>query len=428
MRKKIFLMLLLFIPLSVAFGDSADVIAELKQQIQEQNVIMKQMMERLEKLEANQKKQDEVIEQKVTKVVEEKNLQPWPGSIEWVKKVKISGDLRYRHESIDQQGSDRDWDTGVNRNRIRARLKIQGKVNDDIDVIFRIASGSADPVSTNQTLADSFSSKELWLDQAYFDWHPSSIKGLNVYGGKMANPFYKVGGNQLIWDDDLNPEGIAATYVWPLGENDAIHLAGGGFWVDESSGGVDTSMWGAQLYWKHMFENQSHLIAGASHYNYGNIKGRGDLKSTWSSSSSFFGNTTSNGMFASDFDLIEGFAEYGFALGEMPMAVYGNYVKNCAAVSSDDTGWLIGFKVNKAKDPGSWEASYDYRDLEKDAVLGAFSDSDFIGGGTNGKGHRFGFKYQLAKNWQFGLAYFLNKEGDGNTDYRRLQADLIFKF
>lgn len=99
-----------------------------------------------------------------------------------------------------------------------------------------------------------------------------------------------------------------------------------------------------------------------------------------------------------------------------------------AASTSEDQGWLIGCKLNKAKKPGSWEFSYDYRDLEKDAVIGIFSDSDFIGGGTNGKGHRFGITYQLAKNLQAALTYFLNERGDNGDDYRRLQADLKFKF
>ena len=76
-----------------------------------------------------------------------------------------------------------------------------------------------------------------------------------------------------------------------------------------------------------------------------------------------------------------------------------------------------------------WEASYNYRDLEADAVVGIFSDSDFIGGGTNGKGHRFNFAYQLAKNFEAGLTYFLNERKNTDDDkYRRLQADLIFKF
>jgi len=66
--------------------------------------------------------------------------------------------------------------------------------------------------------------------------------------------------------------------------------------------------------------------------------------------------------------------------------------------------------------------------LQKDAVVGAFSDSDFIGGGTNGRGSRFGGKYQLAKNVQTGLTYFLNDRQDEDNNYRRLQVDMVLKF
>jgi hypothetical protein len=73
---------------------------------------------------------------------------------------------------------------------------------------------------------------------------------------------------------------------------------------------------------------------------------------------------------------------------------------------------------------------YDYRVLDTDAVVGQFSDSDFLGGGTGGKGHKFSFTYQLAKNVQIGVNYYLSKFDRPGVDenYNRLQADLILKF
>jgi hypothetical protein len=65
-------------------------------------------------------------------------------------------------------------------------------------------------------------------------------------------------------------------------------------------------------------------------------------------------------------------------------------------------------------------------------VVGAFSDSDFVNGGTNGKGHRFGLTYQLAKNVQGGISYFMdekaNSAGKVEDDYNRLQVDVMVKF
>jgi hypothetical protein len=256
------------------------------------------------------------------------------------------------------------------------------------------------------------------------------IKGFDFIGGKMNNPFYAVGKNQLIWDHDLTPEGLAAKYERPINDNLKAYLSGGGFWVEErdSAGSVDSSLWGIQGYLKNKFDADTYLLGGMSYYDYGNIEGQGDLATVWNGSAKWFGNNSSGGVFKSDFDIIEGFAEYGFKLVDFPVAVFGDYVTNTAA-SSEDQGWLIGFTFNKLKDPGSWQFGYDYRDIDADAVVGQFNDSDFVGGGTDGKGHRFNVAYQLAKNFEVGLTYFLDEKKNSDDDkYHRLQADLVFKF
>jgi hypothetical protein len=405
---------------AVATPARADEISDMKKQLAD-------LQARIDQMESQQKK---VVAEEVNKAVEKKQTSALPDSLKWVENVKISGDLRYRYEGIDSQ-SGGEWGKSVNRNRIRARLNINGKVNDDVDLGFRLASGAADPVSTNQTLEDSFSSKTLWLDLAYFDWHPKDIKGFDFVGGKMPQPFYRVGNNQLIWDDDLNPEGLAVKYEMPINDNLKAYLNGGGFWVGhaDTASAPQTSLWGIQGYLKNTFEDKSYLLGGMSYYKYGNIQDQNDLAKVWKGSSSFFGNTSTSGNYKYDFEIVEGFAEYGFKLADFPVAVFGDYAHNTAAPSSISNGWLVGTTFNKAKDPGSWQVGYDYRDIDSDAVVGQFNDSDFVGGGTNGKGHRFNLTYQLAKNFQAGLTYFLDEKKNSTEDkYHRLQADLVFKF
>ncbi|MHC5142900.1 MAG: putative porin [Planctomycetota bacterium] len=114
----------------------------------------------------------------------------------------------------------------------------------------------------------------------------------------------------------------------------------------------------------------------------------------------------------------------------MPVAFYGNYVLNTASGVDEDTGWLIGTTLNKAKDPGTWQFGYNYRDLEADAVLGAFTDSDFARDGvTNVRGHVFNYTYALAKNTSVGATYFLDENLNKDPeDNQRLQIDLKVKF
>jgi len=422
----------------------ADELTEIKQQ-------MSQLMERISQIEARQKLKEREMSQQIQQL-SEKKAEPviLP---DWVKNVKISGDLRYRHEQIDAErtGSVR-WHDGQLRHRIRARLMLEAIVNDQWDVAFRLATdnghvGTAwegDPVSTNQDLEHAFSKKPVWLDLAFFNWHPVWAKGLNIYGGKMNNPFYKAGGNELIWDNDLTPDGIGFTYVKPMGDKDELRFAGGGFWIEEvhstsslSLEGADISLWGAQAYWKHTFGNPDYLLLGASFFDYSNLQRQGPMSDLWSSGSTkWFGNTTVSHegatVYRYDYDLFELFAEYGFKCAGLPMAIYGDWVNNVVAPSGRDTGWLVGATLNKAKDPGSWELSYSYRELDSDAVVGQFSHSDFIGGGTDGRGHQIGLLYQNAKNVQTALTYQQSENDTSSSrhglDYRRLQADLMLKF
>ena len=38
--------------------------------------------------------------------------------------------------------------------------------------------------------------KRAFIDLAYIDFHPVAVPGLNVYAGKMNNPFYAVSKNR----------------------------------------------------------------------------------------------------------------------------------------------------------------------------------------------------------------------------------------
>ena len=418
----------------------ADELSELKQQLETTQKLLQQMQERIDQLEARQKlkerSQKQKIEQEVEKKVAEavKDQQPaaLPDNLKWIEKVKVSGDLRYRQDHIDEQDSAGSWENGVYRHRIRARVKFDVMVNDEWDLGLRIASGNdRSPISTNQDLEDGFSKKYLWLDQAYFNWHPARAEGLNVTGGKIKNPFYKAGKNQLIWDGDLNPEGIAAQYSTTLNDTDQFFFNGGVLWVDESRSVADISLWAAQTYWKRTIGNPDHVLAGATYYDYGNIESRADLKSTWGTSD-FFGNTAAAGGYRDDFNIVEIFGEYGFKCDSLPTTLFASWVRNIAATTSEDTGYLVGVKFNKVKNdnPGSWELGYDYRETDADAVIGGFNESDFLGAQTNSRGHRFVFNYLLARNLYWNMTYYLLEDTrtTSDLDYRRLLADLVLKF
>jgi hypothetical protein len=347
----------------------------------------------------------------------------------WADKVKLIGDLRFRYEEIDQQGKPH-----RNRARIRARIGLKAAINDDWDLYFRLAtSENGDQVSTNQTLTGGFSKKPIWLDLAYFDYHPGQVKGLDVDGGKMKNPFYIVGKNQLIWDHDLTPEGLAITYMAPL-ETFQPFVNTGAFWIQERSTGKDSYLYGVQGGVKVKFgEGKGYVAAGAGYYAYDHAQGYQVFGTTANNS---WGNSTiqngSTALYASQFNLVEGFGEAGFTIGEVPISIFGDYVSNESAKNSKNkVGWLAGFSVGKYDKPLGLAFRYDYRELQKDAVLGAFCDSDFVGGGTDGKGSNLELDLGLFPNVWLDAIYFIDTKyiapGETGKNYTRLELDINAK-
>jgi hypothetical protein len=79
--------------------------------------------------------------------------------------VRFSGDLRYRHESINEEGQ-----AERQRQRIRARFGVTADVAENVRVGLTLATGGDDPVSANQSLDTGFSRKPIGVDRAFFTW------------------------------------------------------------------------------------------------------------------------------------------------------------------------------------------------------------------------------------------------------------------
>lgn len=348
----------------------------------------------------------------------------------WTEKIKWQGDFRYRHELIDEEGKEQ-----RNRHRIRARIGMFADVMDDVKFGFQMTSGSSDPVSNNQTLGDGFSTKNLGIDFAYFEWTPDAADGLKVKGGKFKNPCHKPGKSELIWDSDWNPEGLFAYYkVKSFGTLD-LFVDGGMLWVEERKADDDAVLLGGQGgVILNLLKGDAHLTIGGSYFTYLNTK---DYE-PFVEPDDGFGNTLEvvfdgggnpvSYYYPYDFDIMEIFIEIDGKFQKIPVTVMADYINNSGA-NEDNTGYLFGLHFGKAKGFGTFGGRYIYREVEVDAVLGAYTDSDFIGGGTDGSGHEVGIDVGLAEKITFSMTYFVNQKGlDDEKDFNRLQVDAIFKF
>jgi hypothetical protein len=328
--------------------------------------------------------------------------------------LRFSGDLRYRHEAINEEE-----EAERNRHRIRARFGVTADIADNVRVGLQLASGTDDPVSANQTLDTGFNRKTIGIDRAFFTW--DATDQLSFTGGKFANPFFRPGTHHLIYDNDLNPEGLALRYT--RGDWFANYA---GLWVEERSAANDSIMLGGQFGYRSTLANGMGITAGAGYYDYLETQGQSPF---WDAAPA--GNRVdANGNYLNDFNLTQLFAELKLEARGQPITVFADYVVNSEA-SDADTGFALGASLGEIDGAGSWRVGYIYQDLEADAVIGTFTDSDWAGGGTDGTGHVVEFNYGFRDRLVFGLRYFLNERGAdaGNEhDYNRLQADVVFNY
>jgi hypothetical protein len=292
-------------------------------------------------------------------------------------------------------------------------------VNDNVKAILQFASGGDNPVSTNQSFDGGFTRKDIGLDLAYLDWTPNGKT--HVYGGKMKNPLHRAGGHALVWDSDLNPEGVAIRY-----ETGGMFGVAGLMFVEERSSTDDSLLAVVQGGYSFEVADGAKMTAGLGYYSYSDTVGNAPFYDGRARGNS----VDINGDLILDYKQLEVFAELDVTIGDMPFKVFADFVQNSDA-NNEDSGFAVGAAIGKAGDPGTWQASWAYQDLEADAIISTFTDSDFGGGGTDNEGHVLRGKYALADNWAFAGSLFLNEVdafAGSPHDYDRLQLDLEFKF
>jgi hypothetical protein len=342
-------------------------------------------------------------------------------AVSWAETLRWKGDFRYRYENIGVEGRE-----DRSRSRIRARAALVADVHDDMEVGIGIASGSNDPVSSNQTLGGGGSSKDLKLDLAYFNW--TGLKNTSILGGKFKNQLAPVGKNSMLWDSDWRPEGTSI--VW---DNGTFFANGVGTWLESDSRAGNSFAWIAEAGFRLNFGENGKFRAGLGAHAF-DTKGR----ASFFGDDDFFGNSfvtigegdNAASFYRYDYEGIQAFAELGWRMFDLPTLVYADYVQNQEA-DEFDTGYIVGLKLGSAKAKGSWDAGIAYEDLEADAALGLLVDSDFGGGGTDARGFILKGTYAIRDNLNTKITYFINEiDGDLGTekDFDRLMLDLNFKF
>ena len=407
---------------------------------------------------------------------------------EWAQRIRFGGDIRLRYQGnyydednallLDPNDPDRLLNTTNDRSRMRYRVRLGMKVKivdprdvnvGKVEVGVRLTTGNQkNPVSTNDTFGDYFNKDGIVFDRAYlrYTYKPdeplwgNNIPQFMATGGRIPNPWFYT---NLLWDHDLNFEGAAINFSTDTQDITRWKgfLTAGAFPLQEDafSSSCDKWLYAGQVGFEYKPRFDVATKLGFAYYDYDNIVGEVNdpLRPGEKDCSAplFFqkGNTlfdidpSSNikPALASDYKLVNITGKFDLGMYHPVHIIFlGDYVKNIGFdrkkvaqrtgnpdVSEEDQGYQIGMMVGYPKigEFGEWNVFFTYRYLEADAVLDAFTDSDFHDGGTNAKGWIVGGSLGLYRNlWLKARWLTANEIAGPPLAIDTLQVDLNARF
>ncbi|HVM95417.1 MAG TPA: putative porin, partial [Candidatus Acidoferrales bacterium] len=294
----------------------------------------------------------------------------------WLEAITPFGDIRVRHEGFYQQDAN-----ARNRFRTRARIGLNVSPLDELGGAVRLVTGdSNDPISTNQTLGNTFSRKSINLDWGYLTLKPGKSFGLQpgwitLTAGKFAIANYRP--SELVWDDDVSPEGATETFnLVDQREHFVRGLKLNTFqWVvDEIANAGDPWVFGGQIVADTAFTEDAKWTIAFADYHYEDLNnvaikylspfsGTSDPYGTNSSQNTSLANSNTVLLSAKDskgnrkivgyaegFNIVNGSTELNFTdpftLG-IPAGLFGDVAYNTEA-DSHNTGLYVGGGIGKA--------------------------------------------------------------------------------
>jgi hypothetical protein len=424
-----------------------------------------------------------------------------PGALPpWVNDLQFFGDFRARAEGdmyakdnatdsylnlntvnadggIDRAGLAALLDTTTDRQLAFARLRFgfDAKLGGDFTLDTRLTTGSTSPVSANQQLGTYGERWFVGVDRAALLWNPffgSDTQEVDVRVGRFANPFDTY--NELVWDVDVDFEGLSATYAYDIPHSDktrptrAAFVTVGAFplqTLGQLQGDLVSpinSKWlyGGQFGGELPYGDGRRVRFTAGFYDFVRIDGvknppNGTIYNFTAPPYFQKGNTVfdiSNStdptvnLFAlagkyqeADANVVWDLASFG----ANHVILGADYVRNIGWNENDVfrltgqmipprvVGWEVGVDFGRPliSALGQWRGYISYRSVQRDAVLDAFDDSDFHLGGTDARGYIVGFDLGLSSMVGMRLKYMAANAIDGPPlSIDVLQLDLTGHF
>jgi polyhydroxyalkanoate synthesis regulator phasin len=375
--------------------------------------------------------------------------------------LKIAGDVRIRYEG---RGGELTNGQDLRRDRFRYRFRtaLTGRLLNNWGFGARLETGGGNR-SSNVTMGDdggpwAKTNDGVFIGQIYATWAPTPEWTFTA--GRMANPLVTT---SMVWDGDINPEGLAQQFRTRSGDNEFFVTLGQ--FVYGTSGTQDpfavvtpTTRAGTKDvfltawqggYKRYMGGATTFFQVAPVVYAYFGADQRANV-------AAFNGAmTATNAAPINNLFVVEVPFEYNWlASNGVALRAFADVAVNLDAddrarkfgradLDGEDKAFHVGFQYGKASLPGEWDARVIYQSVGSFALDTNLVDSDLFDSKTNMEGFILGGNYALGAATQLSLTYAQGERknnsvvasGSGDvgsnnllSDYWLLQVDLNVKF
>ena len=340
------------------------------------------------------------------------------------------GDLRLRYEL--------DWDSqttsGVprddrHRGRIRARAGANYRLSDEWLAGVRVRTGSSrsqqSPHLTFVTDDGSRDQLDFVVDRYFLQYKDSRFTG---WAGRNLFPFWQQ--NELFWDEDVTPTGLAGSYDTRVGDGNLTATAGA-FYLPDGGYDVHGQMLAGQLKYALPVKPSLFTVAGGLFY----MHGEDDA------------NNLSNRNGERDYLVGVASGQWSMPIRNTPLTFGADLFYNFMDYDAEDVapfpaeddderlGYVLSVQLGQLKKQHDWLIGYYYIHIETFAVNASYAQDDWVRFGNGPQtdssdieGHEIRAGYALSANINLLARLYLVEAITTQQDGNRFRLDLNWRF
>ena len=349
------------------------------------------------------------------------------------RRLGLSVDLRLRIES--------DWGSqtasGVERDdrtrlRGRARAALSFRASERLELGLRLRSGAdASQQSPHLTLADFDGGDTGDADFNFDRWYVKARgEGWSGWAGRNGFPFWTQ--NELFWDADVTPVGVAASFDRSSGQGGEWTANLAYLYLPVGMRALAGELLGGQVVYSSPGDRRLTVAAG-----YFEI--RSDSEDSDAASL-----LRGNGL--RDYEIWTASARFALVPGGRPLVLGADFFANVEDYSESDPhpvtaanhdqtdGWALSAQWRRLETRGDWQVAYTYAEIEALSVNASYAQDDWVRWGSTTetrasdlRGHELRYARRFGRGLSLVARLFLVEAITSEEDGNRFRIDLNYR-